>query len=781
MVNKNREEECIRRIEELESEVAKLQAEKERLAFAFEATDDGLWEFDPRTGIAYFSPSFQTMLGYQPGELEASYQLWEKMLHPDDKVSAVTAVKNYLADQAPSYSVDFRMRTKEGKWRWIHSRGKAIQRDSQGMICRMIGTHVDVTERKKMEHQLRITQFAFDKASIGIFRIGNDGKILDVNEYACKKLGYTHEELCSMTIPDIDSNFTNESFIQHRKKITSNEPLMFESIHRRKDGSTFPVELTINYHVFEGVRFSLTFQKDISERKAAEEAISRSEERLKSIFRASSAGIGLVINRRIIDVNTTFCSMTGYSKDELIGQDSRMLYPSGEEYEYVGREKYRQIKEKNIGTVETSLRRKDGKIIHVFLSTSPLDPDNLAAGVTFIAIDITSQKQAEKEKEMIEAQYRQAQKVEAIGQLAGGVAHDLNNMLTPIIAYSDLLLTTTAEDDPARMKLKQILKAGNLARDLVRQLLAFSRRQTLQYKPLDLNKALKDFELLLRRTIRENITITIIPFPDVAPVMADIGQIEQVIMNLAINAADSMPNGGKLTIETLPVDIDAEYTESHPGTQPGRHIMLAVSDTGHGIDGETCAKIFEPFFSTKGEEGTGLGLSTVYGIVKQHNGNIWVYSEVGHGTTFKIYLPTTDTTHIEENKTSAIPLDIRGSETILLVEDNEHVSTIAQEILTLYGYTILIAKSGTEALDICSEEKTPVHLLLTDVIMPEMDGKELARKMLAAHPNLKVLYMSGYTSNVIARHGVLDQGIQFIQKPFSPEKLATKVREVLDN
>jgi signal transduction histidine kinase len=415
------------------------------------------------------------------------------------------------------------------------------------------------------------------------------------------------------------------------------------------------------------------------------------------------------------------------------------------------------------------------------MSSSPLDPDNLAAGVTFTAIDITSQKQAEKEKEQIEAQYRQAQKVEAIGQLAGGVAHDLNNMLTPIIAYSDLLLIDIAQNDPARMKLEQILKAGNLARDLVRQLLAFSRRQTLEYKPLDLNQALRDFELLLSRTIRENIEINILSFSDVAPVMADIGQIEQVIINLAINAADSMPDGGKLTIETLPVTIDAEYKESHPGAQPGRYIMLAVSDTGHGIDEETRANIFEPFFSTKGEEGTGLGLSTVYGIVKQHNGNIWVYSEVGHGTTFKIYLPVSESARIEESQVSKTPVDIRGSETILIVEDNEQVANIAQEILTLYGYKIKAAKSGTEALKICAVENTPIDLLLTDVIMPEIDGKELAKKMLDVHQNLKVLYMSGYTSNVIAHHGVLDAGIQFIQKPFNPEKLAKKVREVLDS
>jgi len=395
-------------------------------------------------------------------------------------------------------------------------------------------------------------------------------------------------------------------------------------------------------------------------------------------------------------------------------------------------------------------------------------------------LNMTKRKKAESDKDKLQTQLVQAQKMEAVGRLAGGVAHDLNNMLSPIIGYSELLQEDLAEDEAKKVVVNEILSAGFRARDLVRQLLAFSRKQTLEFKPVSLNTVIENFEKLLRRTITEDIDIHIALSDDVRTVMADVGQVEQVIMNLAVNAADAMKSGGRLTIETAMVHLDEQYAASHTDVQPGRYVMLAVSDNGCGMSEETLQRIFDPFFSTKGEMGTGLGLATVYGIVKQHGGNIWVYSEVDKGTTFKIYLPVT-TIAVGEVKVKEAETRIKiGTETILLVEDNEQVRELAQTILRRLGYKLVIATNGEEALSKAISHLEPIHLLLTDVFMPRMNGRELYEEVKKRYPFIKVIYMSGYTDNVIAHHGVLDAGIAYVQKPFSMHVVAGKIREVLD-
>jgi len=390
-------------------------------------------------------------------------------------------------------------------------------------------------------------------------------------------------------------------------------------------------------------------------------------------------------------------------------------------------------------------------------------------------------KLAEEEKAKLEQQLHQSQKLESIGRLAGGVAHDLNNMLTPILGFGQLLLDRPDGDEERREQLEEIMKAGRRARDLVQQLLAFSRKQSFEFKTIDLNALLKDFEKLLRSTIREDIAIKLITAKSLPFVQGDVGQLEQVVMNLAVNAQDAMPDGGELIIETSMVKLDKSYAAEHVGVTPGPHVMLAISDTGCGMDAEIREQIFEPFFTTKDKDkGTGLGLSTVYGIVKQHGGNIWVYSEPGKGTTFKVYLPVSGETKAEQQtevKTSTIS---RGSETILLAEDDEFVRKLAHTVLKQSGYTVLTAKNGTDALQVLKSHDGQVHLLLTDVVMPEMNGKELFNRAVENHPNLKVLYMSGYTDNVIAHSGVLEKGVAFIQKPFNVNDLTAKVREMLD-
>lgn len=408
------------------------------------------------------------------------------------------------------------------------------------------------------------------------------------------------------------------------------------------------------------------------------------------------------------------------------------------------------------------------------------DKEGQSQGAIFGTRDIEDQMRVEKERRKLEKQLLQTQKLEAIGHLAGGVAHDLNNLLSPILGYTELLLTSEKTSKAVKEKLEQINKAGLGARDLVRQLLAFGRKQTLEYKPLDINSAVRGFEKLIRRTIPEDIELKIIESNDMKPIMADVGQIEQVIMNLSINAADAMKSGGRLTIETSVVDLDETYASAHSNSKAGPYVMLAVSDTGCGMDESMQEQIFEPFFTTKGQEGTGLGLATVYGIVKQHDGNIWVYSEPGSGTTIKIYLPVLEGGKPPHEAKMAEPVSYLGVETILLVEDNLQVRNLAQVILEQQGYNVLVAHDGVDALKELEAYDGTIHLLLTDVVLPNMNGRVTYEKAVRTHPGLKVLYMSGYTNNVIAHRGVLDEGINFIQKPFSIQGLGSKVRQVLD-
>ena len=389
--------------------------------------------------------------------------------------------------------------------------------------------------------------------------------------------------------------------------------------------------------------------------------------------------------------------------------------------------------------------------------------------------------QAEKERAALEEQLRQSQKIEAIGRLAGGIAHDFNNLLTVIKGYSQLSLLELKETDPMRGSIEEIKRAADRAADLTRQLLAFSRRQILEMRVLDLNTVLRDLDKMLRRVIGEDIELVTLLAEGLGRVKTDHGQMQQVIMNLAVDAKDAMPNGGKLTIETANVELDETYARSHVAVIPGRYAMLSVSDTGVGMTAEVKEQVFEPFFTTKEKgKGTGLGLATVYGIVKQSGGNIWVYSEPGQGTTFKIYLPRVDEP-LEELKEKAEVKEIpRGSETILVVEDEEKVLKLTVQILRGQGYAVLEAPHGDDALLVCEQHEGPIHLMVTDVVMPNMSGHELAKRLKAFHPEMKVLYMSGYTDNAIVHHGVLEKGMNYIQKPFTVDGLARKVREVLD-
>ncbi|MBI3492477.1 MAG: response regulator [Acidobacteria bacterium] len=392
-----------------------------------------------------------------------------------------------------------------------------------------------------------------------------------------------------------------------------------------------------------------------------------------------------------------------------------------------------------------------------------------------ISIDITARKS-------LEGRFEQAQKMEAIGQLAGGIAHDFNNLLTVINGTAELALVQVTESDQLHEDLQEIRRAGERAAALTRQLLAFSRKQILQPQVMNLNTVVAEMESMLRRLIGEDIDLVVVPTPGLGSVKADPGQIEQVIANLAVNARDAMPQGGKLTIEMRNVEIDEHYARQHGvAVQSRSYVMLVISDTGVGMDEVTRQRIFEPFFTTKGPgKGTGLGLSTVYGIVKQSNGFIWVYSEVGQGTSFKIYLPQVAEGAASKRR-SPIVASAHGTETILIVEDVGGLRHLAKRMLESAGYTVLTAANGDEALLLLERYEKPVHLMVTDVVMPGMGGRNLAERFDRTRPGMKVLYMSGYTDDVIVRHGVLDEGMPFLGKPFTAVELTRKVREVLDS
>jgi PAS domain S-box-containing protein len=395
--------------------------------------------------------------------------------------------------------------------------------------------------------------------------------------------------------------------------------------------------------------------------------------------------------------------------------------------------------------------------------------------------DITDRRRAEEERRNLQEQLFRSQKLEAIGTLTAGIAHDFNNLLTTIMGNAEMALMDLDNEEPLYDVLVEINETGKRATLLTRQLLAFSRKQIFQLEIFNLNKVVRDMDKILRRLITEDIEMKTILGPDLGTVEADVGQVEQILMNLVVNARDAMPRGGKLTIETVNVELDEIYAADHVAVTPGAYVMLAVSDTGVGMTDEVKAHIFEPFFTTKEiEKGTGLGLSTVYGIVKQSNGNIWVYSEPGHGATFKIYLPRVEKpSHIME-ETKKRDYTPHGSETVIVVEDDESLRRMAVKSLESYGYTTLSAENGQEALSMCEKHKDQIHLMLTDVVMPGMSGKTLSDRLKALNPDINVLFMSGYTDNAIMHNEVLEKGIAFLQKPFTPDRLARKVREVLD-
>jgi PAS domain S-box-containing protein len=528
------------------------------------------------------------------------------------------------------------------------------------------------------------------------------------------------------------------------------------------------------------VEMRLAMMAELSERKRAQEVLRISEERFRSLIENSSDAIVLFgLDGAISYASPSTPHVLGFTPEEFVELNALdVIHP--DDRQFVTQRLKISLQQPRIGiAAQARVRHKDGswRLMEGTL-TNLLKEPTVGAFVNNYR-DITERKQAEEALHESEEHLRLSQKLEAVGRLAGGIAHDFNNLLTVINGYSVLLLKKTS-DDQQRQRLEEIKKAGERAATLTRQLLAFSRKQVLQPRVLNLNAVVTNVASMLQRLIGEDIDLVLSLNAALGQVKADPGQLEQVLMNLVVNARDAMPNGGKVVIETANMQLNKEYSTLHTSVRPGSYVMLAVSDSGDGMDAETQRHIFEPFFTTKEfGSGTGLGLSTVYGIVKQSGGNVWVYSEPGHGTSFKIYLPRID--EVAEPEADQVRLELeKGTETILLVEDELMVRNIARETLEMNGYKVIEAADGHEALLLSDPYTANIDLLVTDVVMPGMSGRELAEQLTSSRPKTKVLFMSGYTDDAIVHHGVLEEGAMFLEKPFAPDALALKVREVLN-
>jgi two-component system, cell cycle sensor histidine kinase and response regulator CckA len=638
--------------------------------------------------------------------------------------------------------------------------------------------------RKAVQYDEQLLRSIFDHMLDAYFRADLDGRFTLVSPSAARLYGYdSTDDMIGLTSESLYA-VPAERSAMIRQLLESGHLVDYVGQGRRKDGSTFWVSLNArlvrdDQGTVEGIE---GYVRDITRRKQAEDALRSSEDRFQKAFHHSPDAIN--INRLrdglYVEVNSGFLALTGYEKHEVIGRSSLDLgiwADPGDRDRLVAA----LARDGEISNLEARFRAKDGAERTALMSASVITLDG-EPHILSLTRDITERKRIEAEKVLLEARLQHAQKMESVGRLAGGVAHDFNNMLGVILGHVELALRDVDPSNPLHADLEEIQNAAERSADLTRQLLAFARKQTVTRKVLDLNEAIEATLSLLRRMIGESVHLAWRPAKEMWLVNLDPSQLDQVLANLCVNARDAIADIGTVTIETGTVAFDAPYCADHEGFLPGEYVQLAVSDDGCGMDQDTQAKLFEPFFTTKEVgKGTGLGLATVYGIVRQNGGFINVYSEPGHGTTFRIYLPRHAGQDWSDGRAdSAAGPGRRGQETILLVEDEAAVLRLTRRMLVTQGYTVLAASTPGEAIALAAEHAGEIHLLMTDVVMPEMNGRDLAKNLLSRYPRLRRLFMSGYTANVIAHHGVLDAGVHFIQKPFSLADLTARVREALD-
>ena len=1001
-----------------------LHKSEERFSLAMKASKDGIWDWDLTTGYIYCSPALTSMLGYDSIDVIEHADQWQELIYPEDRQKAYQANLDCVNNLTDSFEIEYRMKTKDGGWKWILGRGEAVYRDASGRAVRMIGTHQDITERKQAEDAFKLSEawlgetmriarvggwkidllgntlewtdetfrihelpigdppnvdeailfyhaedrpwvstavqhavangegFDFEAriitakqnliwvrsightsfhegrmvlvwgmiqditerklaeealreselrfrsyiehAPLGIFVADGQGRYIEVNPSAERITGYAVEQLTSMSIPDLLVPESRENGLKHFQALINTGQSYGETAFRRADGS-------IGYWNVSATRLGpdryLGFVEDITERKEREDRIAL----LGHMLDHAPAGVTIHNTEgHFLFSNRQNMLMHGYEREEefLALNLHQIDLP---ESEAMLAERFRKIYEEGEARFEVAHFRKDGSIIELEVTAKTIDwygqiailsiaidiserkraekelkaerdqifslfnsideiiyiadpqthellyinrhleallPENgigkkcykvlqnLDSPCSFctndiifgnmsephrweyynpfldqhyaiidrvihwsdgrdvrfeMAVDISGIKEAEAEKEKLQGHLLQAQKMESVGRLAGGVAHDFNNMLGVILGHAEFALEKAAENHDLYTDLKEIQTAAQRSADLTRQLLTFARKQIIDPRKLDLNHTVENMLSMLRRLIGEDIDLSWEPARQLWPVKMDSSQVDQILANLCVNARDAIAGVGKLTIETGMVSFDEAYCKDHAGFIPGDFVMIAVSDDGCGMDKETLNNLFEPFFTTKEVgKGTGLGLATIYGIVKQNNGFINVYSEPGQGTTFRIYLPrysAANETHEVIQPEKPAPT---GNETILLVEDEPAILNMTRMMLERKGYSVLPAATPAKAIALSKTHADKIHLLMTDVVMPEMNGRDLAGHVTELYPDIRLLFMSGYTANIIAHQGVLDEGVAFIQKPFSMADLAEKIREVLD-
>ena len=674
-------------------------------------------------------------------------------------------------------NIELHLKRKDGTPIWVLENGTLVD-PGHGQPAFIEGTFTDITERKLAEERLRESQERFkglfENALLGLYRTTTDGRVLMANPALCQMLGFQSvEELKRRNLEEYGFAVFHSRDEFKRVIEEKNVIVGWEAVWKRADGTKlFVRESARAIHDDSGrLLYYEGTVEDMTERKRTE------EENLRLITAIEQSAEGVVITDTggsIQYVNPAFTRITGYSREEALGNNPRILKSGLHELAF-----YRQMWRTILGGAtwhgEVVNRRKDGSLYTEEMNIAPVrSPSGEITHFIATKQDITARKE-------LEQQFRQAQKMEAVGRLAGGVAHDFNNLLTIINGYSQLLLEKLEPGSPMRAQVVEIQKSGERAADLTQQLLAFSRRQVLSPQVLDLNQVIRDTDKMLRRLIGEDVECRTVLYPELWMVRADPGQIAQILMNLGVNARDAMPQGGTLTIETSNADLTEAYTSFHAQITPGHYVVLVVGDTGVGMDRETQSHIFEPFFTTKEQgKGTGLGLATVYGIVKQSGGYIWVYSEPGKGATFKIYLPSVDGKVQPGSPSSERRITYQGTETILVVEDDTSVRQLVAEVLKSQGYQVLTASDPEEAAKTSAGYEKTIDLLLTDLVMPKLNGRQLAEHLAFSRPKMKVMFMSGYTDDAMVRHGFLSPGVAFIQKPFSPQALVRKIRGVLD-
>jgi PAS domain S-box-containing protein len=694
----------------------------------------------------------------------------DRLVHPDDIAKVQDIIARRFSGKVPMTQHQFRAIRKDGENLWIETFGAPIE--YMGKPALLINV-VDITERRRAEEALRLTQFTVDHAPDPVYWMGPDARFVYVNEAACQKLGYSQEELLSMTVHDIDPDFTAEVWPDHWRELQQKRTRIIESHHKTKDDRIFPVEITLNLLEFMGKEYNCAVAHDISNREEAALQIQQSEERYRALFKESKDCVFITSpDGAFLDINPAGVELFGYSsKEELLDADPKSdLYVKPED-----RDTFQAIMgwQGFVKDYELLLKTKDGRPLNILVTASVyVDDKNETNAYRGIMRDITERKQ-------LEHQLIQSQKMEGIGTLAGGIAHDFNNILGGILGYASFMKTKMDENHEFFRYVDTIESGATRAAELTSQLLAFARGGKYETQPINLNTIVAETLKLVGRTFDKAIEISANLTPELPAVEADAGQMQQVMMNLCVNASDAMPAGGLLVIETGVEQMTEVHVAKGSNANSRPYVVLLVADSGIGMAPETLQRIFEPFYTTKAEgKGTGLGLSMVYGVVKNHGGFIDVRSEPGDGSSFKVYIPASEEIATLQQFQEEAPQG--GNELILVVDDEEPICSLAKEILEDHGYRVLLAADGAEAIAIFREYNGEIGLVILDMVMPKMGGRETFMKMREINPEVRALLSTGYSREGKAREIVESGVLGFVQKPYGVHSLLAAVRNVLD-